>query len=113
LSPDNAAIFVCGLTGTIVATIVSMTDRAFVPDDHALRKALGVPPEIEDSSFFEHHDPQPVVDVTDAAVIEPLRRRMQAGLARTAARRCAPGVVRGLARREPARHRDGRGKVVE
>jgi ferredoxin--NADP+ reductase len=86
LNPDNAAIFVCGLTGTIVATMTPMIDRAFVPDDRQLRKALGVPPEIENSLYFEHYDPQPLVNAGNPAVIEPLRARMQAALARSAAR---------------------------
>lgn len=80
LNPDNAVIFICGLAGTIIGTMIPLIDRAFVPDVTQIRDALGVPPEIRESVYFEHYDPEPVINVNDAAVIEPLRARMQAAL---------------------------------
>jgi ferredoxin--NADP+ reductase len=80
-TPDSAVVFVCGLTGTIGAVVARLIDRGFVPHARAIRNALGVPPDIADSVFYELYDPTPVIDVGDAAVIEPLRVRMQVALA--------------------------------
>jgi len=82
LTPDNAVVFVCGLTGTIGAVLVRLIDRGFVPHAKVIRDALGVPPEARDSLFYELYDPTPIIDITDPAVTEPLRSRMQAALAR-------------------------------
>ena len=81
-SPRTAVIFICGLTGTISGTITSLIDRGFVPDYKRIREALGVPPEIKDSIFYEQYDTEPVINVKDPNVVEPLRARMQAALAR-------------------------------
>jgi hypothetical protein len=75
-------VFVCGLTGTIGAVLVRLIDRGFIPHAPAIRQALRVPPEIRDSLFYELYDPTPVIDIGDAAVIDPLRARMQVALAR-------------------------------
>ena len=79
-SPSNVVIFICGLTGTITGTIVPLIDRGFVPDFKRIREALGVPPEIKDSIFYEQYDTEPVINVKDPNVVEPLRERMQAAL---------------------------------
>jgi ferredoxin--NADP+ reductase len=81
-APRNVVIFVCGPTGTIARTMTLLIERGFVPHAEQLRRALGVPPEIEASVFYEPYDPQPVIDINDATVIEPLRARMHAALAR-------------------------------
>lgn len=81
-SPENVVIFICGLTGTITGTITPLIDRGFVPDFKRIREALGVPPEIKDSVFYEQYDTEPVINVKDPTVIEPLRERMQAALAK-------------------------------
>jgi ferredoxin/flavodoxin---NADP+ reductase len=81
-TPDSAVVFVCGLTGTIGAVIVRLIDRGFIPHAKAVRDALGVPPGVGDSLFYELYDPTPVIDVDTPSVIEPLRARMQAALAR-------------------------------
>jgi ferredoxin/flavodoxin---NADP+ reductase len=81
-TPDSAVVFVCGLTGTIGAVLVRLIDRGFVPHAKAVRDALGVPPEARDSMFYELYDPTPIVDIDDPAVMDPLRIRMQAALAR-------------------------------
>ena len=82
LTPDNAVVFVCGLTGTIGAVLVRLIDRGFVPHAKVIRDALGVPPEARDSLFYELYDPTPIIDITDPSVMGPLRSRMQVALAR-------------------------------
>jgi ferredoxin--NADP+ reductase len=79
--PRNVAVFICGPTGTIARTMTALIDRGFVPHAERVRRALGVPPEIEASVFYEQYDPQPVIDINDPTVIEPLRARMHAALA--------------------------------
>jgi ferredoxin/flavodoxin---NADP+ reductase len=82
LRPDSAVIFVCGLTGTIGGTLVLLLDRGFIPHAQTIRVALGVPPDVSDSMFYELYDPTPVIDIDAPAVIEPLRARVRAALAR-------------------------------
>jgi hypothetical protein len=62
--------------------LVRLLDRGFIPHAKAIREALGVPPKVSASLFYELYDPTPVIDVDDPAVIEPLRARMQAVLVR-------------------------------
>jgi ferredoxin/flavodoxin---NADP+ reductase len=81
-TPKTAVIFICGLTGTITGTIVPLIDRGFVPDFKRIREALGVPAETKDSVFYEQYDTEPVINVKDPSVVEPLRERMQAALAK-------------------------------
>ena len=81
-TPKNAVIFICGLTGTITGTLIPLMDRGFVPDFKRIREALGVPPETKDSVFYEQYDTEPVINIKDPTVVEPLRARMQAGLAK-------------------------------
>jgi len=85
-NPKTAVIFICGLTGTITGTIIPLFDRGFVPDFKRIREALGVPADTKDSVFYEQYDTEPVINVKDPSVVEPLRERMQAGLAALAAR---------------------------
>jgi ferredoxin--NADP+ reductase len=80
--PRNVVIFICGLTGTITGTIVPLIDRGFVPDFKRIREALGVPADVKDSVFYEQYDTEPVINIKDPNVVEPLRARMQAALAR-------------------------------
>lgn len=81
-NPKNVVIFICGLTGTITGTIIPLIDRGFVPDFKRIREALGVPAETKDSVFYEQYDTEPVINVKDPAVVEPLKARMQAALAK-------------------------------
>jgi ferredoxin--NADP+ reductase len=81
-TPKNVVIFICGLTGTITGTILPLIDRAFVPDFKRIREALGVPADIKDSVFYEQYDTEPVINIKDPTVVEPLRARMQAALGR-------------------------------
>jgi len=81
-TPKNVVIYICGLTGTITGTIVPLIDRGFVPDFKRIREALGVPADCKDSVFYEQYDTEPVINIKDPAVVEPLRVRMQAALAK-------------------------------
>ena len=81
-NPKNVVIFICGLTGTITGTIIPLMDRGFVPDFKRIREALGVPADTKDSVFYEQYDTEPVINIKDPAVVEPLKARMQAGLAK-------------------------------
>jgi ferredoxin--NADP+ reductase len=80
LTPRTAVIYICGLTGTITGTIVPLIDRAFIPDFKRIREALGVPADMKDSVFYEQYDTEPVIDIKDPTVVEPLRARMQAAI---------------------------------
>lgn len=81
-TPKNVVVFICGLTGTITGTVVPLIDRGFVPDFKRIREALGVPPTTKDSVFYEQYDTEPVINIKDPAVVEPLKARMQAALAK-------------------------------
>jgi ferredoxin--NADP+ reductase len=81
-TPKNVVIYICGLTGTITGTVVPLLDRAFIPDFKRIREALGVPAEMKDSVFYEQYDTEPVINIKDPAVVEPLKARMQAALAK-------------------------------
>lgn len=81
-TPKTAAVFICGLQGTIGSTITSLVDRGFVPDQKRMREALGVDPDIEASLFYEQYDTEPVINIKDSALMEPLRERMKVALAR-------------------------------
>jgi ferredoxin--NADP+ reductase len=80
-NPQNVMILICGLTGTITGTIIPLIDRGFVPEVKKIREALGVPAGLHASVFWEQYDTEPVINVKDPNVIEPLRARMQAALA--------------------------------
>jgi len=79
-NPKNVVVFICGLTGTITGTVVPLIDRGFVPDFKRIREALGVPADTKDSVFYEQYDTEPVINIKDPTVVEPLRARMQAAL---------------------------------
>lgn len=81
-SPHAAAVFICGLTGTISGTILPLIDRGFVPDFKRIRETLGVPAHLKASVFYEQYDTEPVINVKDPAFTEPLKARMQAALAK-------------------------------
>jgi ferredoxin/flavodoxin---NADP+ reductase len=81
-TPKNVVIYICGLTGTISGTIIPLIDRGFVPDFKRIREALAVPADTKDSVFYEQYDTEPVVDIKNPAVVEPLKARMQAALAK-------------------------------
>jgi ferredoxin--NADP+ reductase len=79
---DNAVVLVCGLTATIGGVLVRLIDRGFIPHAKVLRDVLGVPSDVSASLFYELYDRTPVIDIDDRAIVEPLRARTQAMLAR-------------------------------
>ena len=79
LTPDNAVVYVCGLTGTITTTMDLLLERGFIPHAPMIREALGVPSDAKDSLFFELYDPAPLIDVNNPSVVQALRARMRAG----------------------------------
>ncbi|MGE5182195.1 MAG: FAD-binding oxidoreductase [Acidobacteriota bacterium] len=81
-TPKHVVIYICGLTGTISGTIIPLIDRGFVPDFKRIREALGVPADTKDSVFYEQYDTEPVINIKDPTVVEPLKARMQAALAK-------------------------------
>ncbi|MFT3697294.1 MAG: hypothetical protein QM831_29395 [Kofleriaceae bacterium] len=81
-NPHNVVVYICGLTGTISGTVIPLIDRGFVPDFKRIREALGVPAETKDSVFYEQYDTEPVINIKDPAVVEPLKARMAAALAK-------------------------------
>jgi ferredoxin/flavodoxin---NADP+ reductase len=81
-SPKTAVVFICGLQGTIGSTITSLIDRGFVPEQKRMREALGVDPGIPAALFYEQYDTEPVINIKDATIIDPLRERMRVALAR-------------------------------
>ena len=83
-TPKNVVVYICGLTGTISGTIIPLFDRGFVPDFKRIREALAVPADVKDSVFYEQYDTEPVINIKDPTVVDPLRARMQAALAKLA-----------------------------
>jgi ferredoxin--NADP+ reductase len=82
LTPRRAAVYICGLQGTIGQTIIRLVRRGFVPDDRKLRKVLAVPDDVKPTLFFEQYDTTPVVDIEDEALMSRLRGELSEGLAR-------------------------------
>lgn len=73
LQPENAVIYICGLTGTIQKTIERLLSRGFIPDHKRTRRALEVPEDKPASIFFEQYDSTPIFDVKDPTVVEQLQ----------------------------------------
>jgi ferredoxin-NADP reductase len=82
LTPNNAVIYICGLTGTIAGTIVPLIDRGFVPDFKRIRETLGVPSHVKASVFYEQYDTEPVINIKDPELTASLKARMQVALAK-------------------------------
>lgn len=81
LRPERAVIYVCGLQGTIGATISRLADRGFVPADRKLRRALEIPKDAAPNLFYEQYDNAPVIDVRDPEVVAGLKSRLHRALA--------------------------------
>ncbi|MCA9659725.1 MAG: hypothetical protein KC486_15390 [Myxococcales bacterium] len=82
MTPDRAVILICGLQGTIGATITRLLGRGFIPDNRKLRKALEVPEDMPASIFYEAYDTTPPVDVKDEELIARLKAELHAALGR-------------------------------
>ena len=72
LTPDNCAIFICGLNGTIQQTIERLLPRGFIPDNRRIKRALGLE-ERTSSIFFEQYDNEPIVNIKDPDEVARLK----------------------------------------
>lgn len=82
MTPDNAAVLVCGLQGTISQSILRLMGRGFVPDNRKVRRALEVPDDVRPSLFFEQYDNTPVIDLDDADLMSRLKDELHTALGR-------------------------------
>jgi len=73
LTPANAVIYICGLTGTIALTIERLLGRGFVPFHPRIRRAMGWAPEVESTIYYEQYDNEPVLRVKDPEELERLK----------------------------------------
>jgi ferredoxin--NADP+ reductase len=80
LRPDKAAIFICGLQGTIGQTVIRLLERGFVPENRKLKKALEVPEDIHASLFFEQYDTTPVIPIDDEDLMAGYRATLHQAL---------------------------------
>lgn len=80
--PDRVGILICGLQGTIGATVERLLARGFVPDNRKIRRALTIPDETPAHVFYEAYDTIPPIDLNDAAHVEELKQRYFAALPR-------------------------------
>lgn len=80
-SPKTAAILICGLQGTIGMTITHLCARGFIPDHKRMREALGAPADAPATLFYEQYDTEPVIDIKNPEVVEPLKAQLAAALA--------------------------------
>ena len=84
-TPKTAVVLICGLQGTIGMTITHLCARGFVPDHKRMREALGVTDDTPASLFYEQYDTEPVIDIKDPAVVEPLKTALTAARAKLGA----------------------------
>jgi ferredoxin--NADP+ reductase len=68
LTPDRAVVYICGLTGTIQNTLLTLLKRGFVPSDRAIRKALGLM-DLDPTLFYEQYDSEPIIDIKSPEAI--------------------------------------------
>lgn len=79
--PDRVGVLICGLQGTIGATVERLLVRGFVPDNRKIRRALAIPDELPAHTFYEAYDTIPPIDLNDAAHVERLKTAFHATLA--------------------------------
>lgn len=83
--PDRVGVLICGLQGTIGATIERLLPRGFVPDNRKIRRALQIPDDMPAHTFYEAYDTVPPIDLNDTAHVEELRAVFHAAVGRTVA----------------------------
>lgn len=71
--PDRVGILICGLQGTIGATIERLLHRGFVPDNRKIRRALEIPEDVVAHTFYEAYDTVPPIDLNDVARVTELK----------------------------------------
>lgn len=84
--PSRAAVWICGLRGTIAGTLTALLARGFVPDTKRMREALGIPSAAPASLFYEQYDHEPVIDLKNDTLVAALRAVAAAGQAYAAER---------------------------
>ena len=57
---------------------VKSAKRKWESDFKRMREAFGVPTEVPPSLFYEQYDTEPVIDIKDPAVVEPLKAALAA-----------------------------------
>ena len=78
-TPDNCAILICGLTGTIGNTMERCLPRGFMTDNRKVRRALDIPDDWEPSVFYEAYDNDPPLAIKDPAAVERLKKLLPVG----------------------------------
>ncbi|MEE9162464.1 MAG: hypothetical protein V3U35_05780 [Candidatus Neomarinimicrobiota bacterium] len=73
ISPENCAVYVCGLQGTIAETVKRLLPRGFVPDNRRIREALKLPAKLPPTLFFEQYDTTPILDLHDRELMASLQ----------------------------------------
>lgn len=72
ITPESVTVLVCGLRGTIYASVERLLARGFVPDDRRFRKAIDLPKTVTSNLFFEKYDAEPFVDLGDSELVARL-----------------------------------------
>ena len=67
LHPAHAAVMVCGLRGTIAATLKALLARGFVPEHRRIKKLLGEE-KTQPSVFYEQYDTEPLFNLKDPEI---------------------------------------------
>lgn len=73
ITPENAIVTICGLTGTISQALLGLAPRGFVPHNKKIRTALKIPNEVAPSLYYEQYDTEPVIDLKNAALVEQVK----------------------------------------
>lgn len=76
--PDRVGILICGLQGTIGATIERLLPRGFIPDNRKIRRALQISDELPAHTFYEAYDTIPPIDLNDTAHVAELKAAFDA-----------------------------------
>lgn len=82
LRPGRAVAYVCGLQGTLQASIMHLLSRGFVPNHRRLRRTLEIGSEVPPSLYFEQYDTAQIVDPEDDEMISRLRARWRNAMVR-------------------------------
>lgn len=78
--PDRVGILICGLQGTIGATIERLLHRGFVPDNRKIRRALEIPEDMPAHTFYEAYDTIPPIDLNDVPRVAELKSTFHGAL---------------------------------
>jgi ferredoxin--NADP+ reductase len=78
--PDRVGILICGLQGTIGATIERLLHRGFVPDNRKIRRALEIPEDMPAHTFYEAYDTIPPIDLNDVPRVAELKSTFHGSL---------------------------------